>query len=96
MVQIGLSFKEALAHSIFAFLITFVFGLYGAVFVLGFVIGVEFMQACYRSFKYGYKWSNLWENPTIILRYLKPKDTAIDILTYAFGVGFAILVKGGV
>ena len=96
MVQIGLSFKEALAHFVFAFLITFVLGLYGAVFVAGFVIGVEFMQACYRSFKYGYRWSDLWENPTIMLRYLKPKDTAIDILTYAFGVGFAILVKGGV
>jgi hypothetical protein len=83
--------REILSKALLSFWLTLFFKIYGITFLVGYMIGVEFMQACYRSFKDGYHWEDLYKKPLILKNYLKPKDTAIDILSYAGGIAFAIL-----
>jgi hypothetical protein len=78
--------KEILVKFLFGFFWTFFFGNYGIMFLIGYVVGVEFMQMCYRSFRDGYRWDDLYKKPFILVHYLKIKDTALDLLSYVMGV----------
>jgi hypothetical protein len=84
--------REILTKALLSFVLTIFLKIYGMAFLIGYIIGVEFMQACYRSFKDGYRWEDLYKKPFILRHYFKPKDTAIDILSYAGGIAFAILL----
>jgi len=92
-MQISISVKNAISHAIFSFLLTFAFGLYGFSFVAGFFAGAEIMQTCYRSFTRGYKWADLWSKPWILLNYLHPKDTLLDLITYLLGALVGYLMR---
>jgi hypothetical protein len=84
--------REILTKALLSFVLTIFLKIYGIVFLIGYIIGVEFMQTCYRAFKDGYHWGNLYKKPLILRHYFKPKDTAIDILSYAVGIALAILL----
>jgi len=85
--------REVLIKALFGFVLTIFFKIYGIALLIGYILGVEFMQACYRSFKDGYHWEHLYKKPLILKNYLKPKDTAIDILSYAVGIVLALTIK---
>jgi len=51
------------------------------------------MQMCYRSFKDGYKWRDIYLRPWILYKYAHISDTAIDILTYSLGILAALGLK---
>ena len=93
MVLTGISFKQAVLHFIFAFICSFLFGWYGIVFVFGFIVGSELMQMCYRSFKDGCKWDDLWIKPFLLLNYVNWKDTLIDLLVYMIGIIGGLLCR---
>jgi hypothetical protein len=78
--------REVLVKFLFAFCLAFFFGNSGIMFLIGYVVGVEFMQMCYRSFRDGYRWDDLYKKPFILVRYLKIKDTVLDLLSYVIGV----------
>ena len=89
----NLQIVNSLAHILFGFVITFFFGFYGITFIAGYVVGSEFMQMCYRSFKDGYKWRDIYLRPWILYKYAHISDTAIDILTYSLGILAALGLK---
>jgi hypothetical protein len=47
---------------------------------------MEFMQMCYRSFRDGYKWDDLYKKLFTLVCYLKVKDTVLDLLSYVVGI----------
>ena len=92
--------REVLIKALLSFGLTIFFKIYGIALLIGYILGVEFMQACYRSFKDGYHWEHLYKKPLhlykkplILKNYLKPKDTAIDMLSYAVGIVLALTIK---
>jgi len=57
----------------------------GPMFVFALFLGIELSQAMYRSFGHGYRWSDLYRQPLIVLRYLPAYkggwvDTVMDVL----------------
>jgi len=84
--------REILVKLLFGFCLAFFFGNYGVAFLVGYVVGVEFMQMCYRSFRDGYRWDDLYKKPFVLVRYLKIKDTVLDLLSYVIGVLVAKVV----
>lgn len=85
--------REVLVKFLFSFIVVYLFGNHGIAFLVGYIVGVEFMQMCYRSFKDSYRWNDLYKKPFLLLRYLKVKDTAIDLLSYIAGILIALIIK---
>jgi hypothetical protein len=84
--------REVLVKVLFGFLLVFVFRGYGVAFLMGYVVGVEFMQACYRSFRDGYRWEDVYRKPVILVNYLKLRDTVLDLVSYVVGVVLALFL----
>jgi len=85
--------REILVKFLFGLFLTFFFMDYGIMFLAGYVVGVEFMQMCYRSFKDGHRWDDLHKKPFLLVHYLKIKDTVLDLLSYVIGILIALLGK---
>ena len=83
------------------FLVGCAFGLlgwWGVLIALSFFLGVEITQAMYRSFSDGYRWSDLYGEPWIVLRYLPAKkggwiDTLLDLLLPVIGASLTALLR---
>jgi len=85
--------SSAISHFVFGFLFALMFGLYGISFVAGFYAGAELMQTCYRSFRDGYKWGDVWKKPLILLNYAHPKDTLLDGIAYFAGTAVGYIIR---
>ena len=74
------------------------FGWEGVINVFFFFLGMEVTQAIYRSFSDGYRWSDLYGEPWIVLRYLPAKkggwiDTLLDLLLPVIGASIAASLR---